>query len=57
MKKNQTKNMDVVKELRKISREEEIYEHGKQIINRTNIHKSKKKYDRKSKKDIIQDYS
>lgn len=43
---------DYIKANRKASREEEIRLYGKQIFNRTNIHKSKKKYDRRRDRKI-----
>ena len=46
--------LDYIRANRKAAREEEILAHGKQIIFRSNRHKSKKKYDRKQlKKNII----
>lgn len=43
---------DYIKAYRKASREEEIRLYGKQIFNRTNIHKSKKAYNRRRDRKI-----
>lgn len=45
-------NQDYIKANRKASREEEIKLFGKQISNRTNVHKSKKKYNRQRDRKI-----
>lgn len=46
------KQIDYIKANRKASREGEIAQYGKQINNRTNIHKSKKVYNRQQYKKI-----
>ena len=45
---NKTIN-DYIKMVNKLNRDEEIYLHGKQILNRTNISENKKKYKRNKK--------
>lgn len=44
--------LDYIKANRKASREEEICLYGKQIHNRTTVHKSKKTYNRQHNKKI-----
>lgn len=44
--------LDYIKANRKASREEELSLYGKQITNRTTIHRSKKAYNRQQNKKI-----
>jgi hypothetical protein len=46
------KEIDYIKANRKAAREDEITQYGKQISHRTNIHKSKKIYNRQQYKKI-----
>lgn len=46
------KEIDYIKTNRKAAREDEIAQYGKQISHRTNIHKSKKAYNRQQYKKI-----
>lgn len=46
-------DMDYIKANRKASRDEEIGLYGKQIHNRTTVHKSKKMYNRQRDKKVI----
>lgn len=46
------KEIDYIKANRKAAREDEIAQYGKQIRYRTNVHKSKKVYDRQRYKKI-----
>ena len=50
--KHKITELDYIKANRKASREEELSLYGKQITNRTTIHKSKKTYNRQQYKKI-----
>jgi hypothetical protein len=50
--KHKITEIDYIKANRKASREEEISLYGKQIANRTTVHKSKKSYNRQQNKII-----
>lgn len=49
-------DMDYIKANRKASRDEEISLYGKQIHNRTTVHKSKKTYNRQRDKKVSDFY-
>ena len=49
-------DMDYIKAIRKASRDEEIGLYGKQIRNRTTVHKSKKTYNRQRDKKVSDFY-